>query len=583
MNTQENTWYPVARADDLPMRHVFQGQLQGIELALWRADDGRVNAWENRCPHRSVRFTLGVNTGEKLRCQYHGWQYQSGDGRCTFIPATSGTAPPPSLCAQTFAVTEANGYVWVSLAAEAAGLVGAAFVPEFEPLRLALRSLTFNASLDAVAAELVRYADYDEDGVPGSSALLRNGAEINLTWKTLSGRRQVRFWLQPADEMKTIVHGSADFTEVDESKVRHSCNRLLTTLRRKVENREAPVPRHALAKTASTPRVIPIFQRTAKNIAIDSSALIRTTVAARWNTAEDIAAFKLALPVGERIEFDAGAHLDVHTPNGLVRQYSLVNAPGERDYLVIGVKLEPDSRGGSRSLHASLQVGDNLTVSAPKNHFALVPNEGGVLIAGGIGITPILAMGAALQHADLPYSFHYFVRGKEHVAFADRLAELDGLQLYTGLAMEKMAGAVDSALIAAGEKHHVYACGPRPLIDLVRERALAHGIAETRVHFELFANEVSHEGDKPFRVRLQTSGAEFVVPAGVSLSDALKVHGVSIETSCEQGVCGTCRTGVVDGEPEHRDVYLNENEKQSCRCLMPCVSRSRSELLVLDL
>lgn len=99
MNTQENTWYPVARTDDLHMRHVFQGQLHGVELALWRADDGRVNAWENRCPHRSVRFTLGVNTGEKLRCQYHGWQYQSGDGRCTFIPATSQTAPPQA-CAR---------------------------------------------------------------------------------------------------------------------------------------------------------------------------------------------------------------------------------------------------------------------------------------------------------------------------------------------------------------------------------------------------------------------------------------------------------------------------------------------------
>ncbi|WP_274642736.1 Rieske 2Fe-2S domain-containing protein [Pseudomonas serbica] len=583
MNTQENTWYPVARTDDLHMRHVFQGQLHGVELALWRTDDGRVNAWENRCPHRSVRFTLGVNTGKKLRCQYHGWQYQSGDGRCTFIPATSQTAPPPSLCAQTFAATEANGYVWVSLEAKGTNSCAVAFSPEFTPLPLALRSLTFNAGLDVVAAELARYADYDEDAVPGSSALLQNRAEIDLAWQTGSGGREVRFWLQPANEAKTIVHGSANLVGMDERETLRWHNRLLTTLRRHVENRESSAGHPPLAEAVAKLHLIPIVQSASRNTASSGRTLIRTTVAARWNTAEDIVAFKLALLDGERVDFDAGAHLDVHTPNGLVRQYSLVNAPGERDHLVIGVKLEPASRGGSRSLHESLQVGDSLTVAAPKNHFPLVPDEGGVLIAGGIGITPILAMGASLQHAGLSYALHYFARSKEHVAFKDRLAELDGLQLHTGLTVDATRDAVDAAFIAAGSEHHVYVCGPRPLIDLVRERAAVNGIADARVHFELFANEVSHDADKPFRVRLQTSGAEFVVPAGVSLSDTLKAHGIVLDTSCEQGVCGTCRTGVVDGEPEHRDVYLNEDEKQSQRCLMPCVSRSRSELLVLDL
>jgi ferredoxin-NADP reductase/nitrite reductase/ring-hydroxylating ferredoxin subunit len=583
MNMQENTWYPVARADDLPMRHVFQGQLHGVELALWRSDDGHVNAWENRCPHRSVRFSLGVNTGQKLRCQYHGWQYQSGDGRCTFIPAMSTVAPPPSLCARTFAAAQANGYIWVSLVAEAKGAADMALLPAFEPLPLTLRSLTFNAGLDAVEAGLAGYADYDEGAVAGSSAMQRNGAETGLSWQTTSGDCQVRFWLQPADEFKTIVHGSANLAGMDEPEVLRWHNRLLTTLRRHVESLESPAARPPLAEPALSPRLIPIVESTSRNAANNGQTLIRTIVAARWNTAEEIVAFKLVLPDGERLDFDPGAHIDVHTPSGLVRQYSLVNAPGERDHLVIGVKLETASRGGSRSLHESLQVGDSLSVSVPKNHFSLVPDAGGVLIAGGIGITPILAMGCALQQAGLRYALHYFTRSKEHAAFTDRLAGLDGLTLYTGLAVDATRDAVDRALREAGPDGHVYVCGPRPLIDLVRDRAASNGIARANLHFELFANEVSHDTDQPFRVRLQTRGIEFVVPAGVSLADALKLHGVAVDTSCEQGVCGTCRTGVVDGDPEHRDVYLNEDEKHSRRCLMPCVSRSRSDLLVLDL
>lgn len=233
MSIPENGWHPVARADDLPYRHVFHGRLHGVELALWRADDGRVNAWENRCPHRSVRLTLGVNTGEKLRCRYHGWQYRSGDGRCTFIPAATALAPPSNLRARTFAAAEANGYVWVSLAAAESET---ALPPTFEPLPLALRSLPFNADLAAVASGLMRYADADASAVPGSSVLLHNGAEIDLAWQAASGRRQVRFRLQPADGAKTVVHGSALFEGAGDGQALRDCNRLLETVRRQVES-----------------------------------------------------------------------------------------------------------------------------------------------------------------------------------------------------------------------------------------------------------------------------------------------------------------------------------------------------------
>lgn len=587
MNTPENLWYAVARADDLPPRHIFHGQLHGVELALWRADDDRVNAWENRCPHRSVRFTLGVNTGERLRCQYHGWQYRSGDGRCAIIPASSQIAPPAGLCARPFAIEEAHGYIWVNLSDDPA-YTAAIPEPEFAPLAVALRSLTINASLDAVAAALPHYADYDETATAGRRTCRQSGDGIDLSWGAASGESQVRFWLQPASQTRTIVHGSANLAGMSDAQVLRLHNRWLNALRRRLESHETagPIPTLAEPASASAPasRVIPIVPiMPFRSAAQSGKTWFQATVTERWTTAEDIVAFRLALPDGAHVEFNAGAHIDVQTPAGLVRQYSLVNAPDERDQLVIGVKREAASRGGSRSLHDSLRIGDALTVSAPKDHFKLVPGEGGVLIAGGIGITPILAMGLALHHAGLPYRLHYLARSAAHVAFEDRLGKLSGLQLHTGLTADGSREAVDEALHKAPPASHVYVCGPRPLVDLVRERAAAIGMAEAHVHAELFANEVSHDTDQPFRVRLQRSGVEFVVPVGVSLADALKARDIAIDTSCEQGVCGTCRIAVVDGEPEHRDVYLTDDEKQSRRCLMPCVSRSRSNLMVLDL
>ncbi|SOY78120.1 Flavodoxin reductase family protein [Cupriavidus taiwanensis] len=578
MNTREQRWYPVARADDVPMRHVFQGQLHGIELALWRADDGTVNAWENRCPHRSVRFSLGANTGERLRCQYHGWQYRSGDGRCTHIPAASGATPPASLCARTFAAAEAGGYVWVNLAADAA----APFAAAGTALPLALRSLVFHAGIEAVADALARYAGYDDRAVPGSATLVRRDnqvAQIDLSWRAGAHERQVRFWLQPADTGKTIVHSTASGCGMAPDAALRWHNRMLTALRREVEPNAARTGSTGAAASVAQPRIIAIVPKPAAA----RSNTHAVTVAARWMTAQDIVAFRLAPSAGFPLNFEPGAHIDVHTPAGPVRQYSLVNAPGERDGLVIGVKLEPQSRGGSRSMHEALQVGDRLTVSAPKNNFRLAPAAGGLLIAGGIGITPILAMAAALQTARLPCALHYFTRGEAHVAFGERLAALDHLRRHLDLTAQATREAVEQALETTPDDRHIYVCGPRPLIDLVRERAAIRGIAEARVHAELFANDVSHHADQPFRVRLDKRGTEFLVPAGVTLAEALKAQGIALDTSCEQGVCGTCLTDVVDGEPEHRDVYLSAAEKQGNRCLLPCVSRSRSGLLVLDL
>ncbi|RAS09221.1 Rieske 2Fe-2S domain-containing protein [Cupriavidus alkaliphilus] len=578
MNPQMTPWHVVAQQADLAPRHVFHAQLYGIELALWRADDGTVNAWENRCPHRSVRLTLGVNTGQTLRCQYHGWQYRNGDGRCSFIPASSDAEPPASLCARRFAAVEANGYVWVSL--DAARTWPA---PDFPGLPLALRALPIRADLEAVAAALLAYRDDDAAAPPTSTTATRTGSLIEVQWQTADGSRGVRFWLQPASAGLTVVHAAADVGGSDAVAARHRFNQYLSAVRRRLERQEPATSAQPAGQPAACDQVVAFLPPAGPDRPAAPPRLLRAEVVSRWMTAQDIVGLRLALPEGERPAISAGAHVDVHTPNGFVRPYSLVNAPDERDCFVLGVKREPQSRGGSRDLHEHVRLGDTLTVSVPRNHFALAPGAGATLFAGGIGITPILAMAAQLQHGALPFALHYFARGAEYIAFGERLERLRNVQLHLGLSNDAARDAVDEVLREVPPGHHIYVCGPLPLIELVRELSRVHGIGADRVHYELFANAVSHDADKPFRVRLERSGCEFAVPAGVALSDAIRAQGIAIATSCEQGVCGSCLTAVSEGTPEHRDVYLTDEEKAGGRCMLPCVSRSHSGLLVLDL
>ncbi|WP_213307216.1 Rieske 2Fe-2S domain-containing protein [Paraburkholderia sacchari] len=567
-------WHMVGRATDVPFRHVFHTQLHGVELALWRADDGTLNAWENRCPHRSVRFTLGTNTGATLRCQYHGWQYRAGDGRCTHIPASLQGQPPASLCARTFSVEEKDDCLWVNLDPAAIDIVTDS-LDQFSVPGVALRSLPFNAPLQTVADALAAYALADGEALHASVSVRRSGERVGVAWQNADGAHSVQFWLQPASDARTIVHGNAAFTATAQIDLPRFHNRLLNTLRRTVEC-DTPAP-----ESLREQRVIPIVIRS--GTPGGARRWLIATVLRREVSAQDIVAFELSVPEIESLPMEPGAHIDVQTPAGCVRQYSLVNAPGEGDRFVIGVKREPASRGGSRSLHDALEVGAQILVSPPKAHFRLVEDAPAVLIAGGIGITPILAMAGALQHAGVPYRLHNFVRSREHMAFASRLAELSHVAVHAGLDAAGTGVVVREALRDAVEGAHVYVCGPRPLIELVRENAREMGFPESHIHFELFANEVSHARDQPFRVRLQRSGEEFVVPSGVSLADAIGARGVTVPTSCEQGVCGTCRVGVAKGEPDHRDVYLSNDEKQRGDCLLACVSRSRSDLLILDL
>lgn len=311
-------------------------------------------------------------------------------------------------------------------------------------------------------------------------------------------------------------------------------------------------------------------------------------VADRWMTACDVVALRL-MPIGGTLpDVEAGAHIDVETAPGLVRQYSLTNQPGPASEYVIGVKLEAASRGGSRAVHERHGIGHTLRISPPRNNFRLeaaAPRS--VLIAGGIGVTPLLSMARDLQARKRGFVFHYFARSVGHVAFRDVIDALGAsCHLHLGLDAGATAASLASLLALPACDAHLYVCGPGPMLDLTRKIAADRGWSRQKVHFEYFlptqGASVASE-DLGFEVFLAKRGKSIVVPAGTTIIDALRSHGIDIATSCEQGICGTCLTGVLAGEPDHRDQFLDEQERSRGDRILPCVSRSRSAKLVLDL
>ena len=302
----------------------------------------------------------------------------------------------------------------------------------------------------------------------------------------------------------------------------------------------------------------------------------------------EIKRFDLVAAGGTLPAFTPGSHIDVHAGDGLVRQYSLCNGPHETSLYRIAVKQEPNSRGGSRAMHDRIREGDTLHISAPRNNFAL--REGArysVLIAGGIGITPLLSM---LQHLDArgdSFELQYFSRSPAHTGFHEFLSQkkfADKVGFHYALEPDTVRAYLRKHLWHHQEGAHLYLCGPRPFMDMVEQTAAITWSPES-VHLEYFsADPEALAGPRGvFKVRLARAGGEFEIPADQSIVSALAERGIQIETSCEQGVCGTCLTGVLEGEPDHRDVFLTDDEKRACDRMTPCVSRSKSPVLVLDL
>ncbi|NLQ18189.1 oxidoreductase [Marinomonas sp. M1K-6] len=287
--------------------------------------------------------------------------------------------------------------------------------------------------------------------------------------------------------------------------------------------------------------------------------------------------------------FEAGAHIDLHLPSGLTRQYSLCRLPADAQYYEIAVLKDPQSRGGSAEVHR-VKIGDALSVSAPKNHFPLMQTKRhSLLIAGGIGVTPMLPMAQQLQKVGLPFDFHYCAKSPETAAFSNALENSSFAdKMHFHYSQVASSGRMDVTRILSQHlaDSELYICGPADFINYVLLQANRLGWPEARLHREFFAapalgDEVSE--NTAFKVKIHSTGEVFDVEADQSIFEVLDENGVFLAVSCESGVCGTCQTGVIEGIPDHRDVFLTDQEHAQGKLVMPCCSRSKTPILELDL
>lgn len=305
---------------------------------------------------------------------------------------------------------------------------------------------------------------------------------------------------------------------------------------------------------------------------------------------------RLAAADGSKLPgFTAGAHIrvQVRLANGQQdwRHYSLINPRASLDATeapaeyVIAVRREDTGRGGSRFMHEGLQAGDILHIEAPKNDFPV--HAGGaraVLIAGGIGVTPLVSMAARRKAEGSPVRMHYAGRSRDLMAFLPELQELlgDDLLLHT----DAEAGApldIGKLLDGCGADDLIYVCGPKVMLDAVLAATQARGWTHDRVHFELFTEPVVEEGDHAFEVVLAQSGQTYTVPADQTILDCLIDHGCDPMYDCKRGECGVCATPVMEGEIDHRDYVLTAREKAEGNVMQICISRCKGKRLVLDI
>ena len=300
--------------------------------------------------------------------------------------------------------------------------------------------------------------------------------------------------------------------------------------------------------------------------------------------AEDTRSFLLEEESGADLpEWSPGAHIDVLLPGNLIRQYSLCGDPSERGQWRIGVLRETQSRGGSAYLHDQVRAGSTLEVSAPRNNFTLHSGSRYVFVAGGIGITPLLPMIRKVEDSGAQWRLHYGGRHRSRMAF---LGELERYGDKAVLYPEDESGLLplDDILGVSGEDTLVYCCGPEALLTAVEGRW--QGRPSGRLRIERFhPREVAGDpdADQPFEVLINSTGRNIRVGSEESILDVLGREGFDVPSSCREGTCATCETNVVDGTVDHRDSVLSEDEKESGKTMMICVSRARSSQLILDL
>jgi len=313
---------------------------------------------------------------------------------------------------------------------------------------------------------------------------------------------------------------------------------------------------------------------------------IQVLIEDRVDAAKDVVRLVLRRPDGERLPaFTAGAHIDLFLPNGLTRQYSLINDCRKTDCYEVAVSKATNSRGGSSCVHSTLRVGGMLDISEPRNNFPLQPEHDRFLfIAGGIGITPILSMIRYCESQGWNWRLLYLARSRAHAAFFEELRAFDADRVrvhFDDEAGHLFDFADRSFAVEPGVP--IYCCGPAPVMKAVNDFSSNH--PENPAYFEWFSPPVeagTEELATGFDVKLKRSGQVVHVPEGKTILEVLEAHGYELSCSCREGMCRTCETGVIDGIPDHRDYVLSQAEREAGRTMMICVSRAISPMLVLD-
>jgi phthalate 4,5-dioxygenase reductase subunit len=311
---------------------------------------------------------------------------------------------------------------------------------------------------------------------------------------------------------------------------------------------------------------------------------MRLRVTRNDRIADGIHLFELCDPSKQQLPaFSAGAHIAVRTPNGLLRKYSLCNDPAERNRYQVAIKREANGRGGSCDLIDHVKAGDELTVAAPVNDFELPQRAQDFLfVAGGIGITPIMAMIRQVQAEGKRFRLFYCSRSPETTAFRDELsapAFKDSVTIHYDYGDVSRSLDLKPVLAERKNREHLYCCGPRPLMEAVRK--MTDHWSAAAVHFEAFSDAETHKPtDRPFKVILARTGAVLEVPTDKTILEVLREHGLEVPSSCETGTCGTCKTKLLAGEADHRDLFLAEHDKAGN--IMICVSRAKSDEIEID-
>ena len=321
-----------------------------------------------------------------------------------------------------------------------------------------------------------------------------------------------------------------------------------------------------------------------------NSSVITVCVDAVRDEAPGIRSYVISRVDGAPLdEYEPGAHIDVTSPTGVTRQYSLCGDPDLRDQHLFAVKREDASRGGSSSLHDHVEPGAHLLIGAPRSLFRLDPAASEhILIAAGIGITPLLSMAYRLVRQNASFKLHYFIRDQASAAFIPLLSQppfAANVVLHCGVEPDRVDAEVSGCLAGIAPGAHIYTCGPGVFMNRVVSVAEQHVPAES-IHLERFAADPDTATDPAldsFDVEIASTGSRVRVSEGMSIVQALASIDIIVDTSCGEGVCGTCMVDVVSGEPEHRDHCLSKSERASGTVICCCVSRSRSAVLVLDL